>query len=452
MKKLVIISGIILIILLMALITLMLFNNAEPENNYETDSETNDFEVCSSDYSYPETPLSPIQVPIPIPTPPETEDVEDTEKEEIEEDYDLYPPIPISLTNPQVRWLVEPVWTFDAVFNFSEGMAAVEYFDREAMGWEYEHILGYINRQGEIVIPVVHRHWPGFYSHRGAPPFSHGLVAIQSNYHGGIGIFDTAGNLVVPFSFSDAWLFSEGLMAVRAPFEEDEDGSRTSIGWGFIDTTGELVIDFQFRYASAFREGRAAVLQYGQWGFIDQAGELVIPFQFTYLQGEADSFFLPRFSEGLAAVNIGENGWWDLPESDTLWGYVDIYGNMVISAIYNFAGNFVDGYANVMHEEYGWGFIDREGNFTADEHRWESHERRDIHYGYIDWFAFSEGFSAVALGEGTSEGSSVNKRWGFIDEEGTVVIPVEFHEVLNFSEGLAWVRQGRWWGIIEIVD
>ena len=217
-----------------------------------------------------------------------------------EEECDLYPPIPVVLTDPRVKWLVEPIWAFDDVFPFTEGMAAVEYYDRESTDWVYyEHILGYVNRQGKIVIPVVHRHWPGFYSHRGAPPFSHGLVAVQSNDHGGVGIFDTYGNLVVPFSFSDAWTFSEGLMAVRAPSVQDEEGNWTDSGWGFIDTTGELVIDYQFRYASAFHEGRSAVLSDdGLWGFIDTRGELVIPFQFQLLSGQGDVFSCQGFLRG----------------------------------------------------------------------------------------------------------------------------------------------------------
>jgi len=46
-----------------------------------------------------------------------------------EEECDLYPPIPVVLTDPRVRWLVEPIWAFDAVFPFAEGMAAVEFHE-----------------------------------------------------------------------------------------------------------------------------------------------------------------------------------------------------------------------------------------------------------------------------------------------------------------------------------
>lgn len=363
----------------------------------------------------PEPTPEPTQEPSPIPEYPDY-------PEEDEEEHDLYPPTPIVLTDPRVRWVVEPTWDFDAVFEFSEGMAAVEFYDRTGEvtpGGEYEHILGYVNRQGEIVIPIVHRHWPPFYGHRGAPPFSHGLVAVQSNDYGGVGVFDIYGNLVVPFYFLDAWVFSEGLMAVRAPFSYDDEGNRVSPGWGYIDTTGELVIAFQFHYASFFRDGRAAVLMDGLWGFIDHSGEVIIPYQFQFLSGQADFFYIPQFSDGLARVNIGDA--WDWYSPDITWSYIDLYGEMVIP----------DTYRPPVSEPYNRGNI----------HRQAFPSSRD----------FSEGFAAVAHGEGTDWDPIDNRRWGFIDEDGRIVIPIEFHQVGNVSEGLVWVRQGRWWGIIEVV-
>lgn len=44
-----------------------------------------------------------------------------------------------------------------------------------------------------------------------------------------------------------------------------------------------------------------------------------------------------------------------------------------------------------------------------------------------------------------------NGKWGFIDEDGNLVIPYEFDFILNFSENLAVVRQGDRWGFIDKV-
>ena len=435
---------------------------AEPDDAVPTDDGASEpataiDEEAVVDYATEVEFSTDVEFPTYEPKPPTGEDAPEA----------LYPPPAITLTNPQVRWVVEPLWAFDDVFQFSEGMAGVEYYDHETVGWEHEeHILGYVNRHGEIVIPIIHRHWRGFYSHRGAPPFSNGLVAVQSNEHNGVGVFDTYGHLIVPFSFADAWMFSEGLMAVLAPAVWDEAGDWYSAGpgWGFIDTSGELVIDFQFGFVSHFQEGRAAVwsddrsgmgfidtsgdlvIDYefafassfwdgraavmsddGRWGFINHAGEVVIPFQFNSLTGQADSTFTPRFSEGLAAVNTGET--WDLEMQNT-WGYINIYGEMVIPAIYSHAMDFSNGFAWVLHNEYGWGIIDKEGNFTV------------------------RAFPALVPSHNDAVLTPVriDDLWGFQNEEDVVIVPIKFCEVRNFSEGLAWVRQGRWWGIIEIVD
>ncbi len=49
----------------------------------------------------------------------------------------------------------------------------------------------------------------------------------------------------------------------------------------------------------------------------------------------------------------------------------------------------------------------------------------------------------------------MNKKWGFIDTTGGVVVPLKYDEVCNFSEGLAKVRikkngsSGGGWGLID---
>lgn len=60
-------------------------------------------------------------------------------------------------------------------------------------------------------------------------------------------------------------------------------------------------------------------------------------------------------------------------------------------------------------------------------------------YGEASWPVFSEGLAAV----GNKKGK------GFIDREGTVVIPFQYRGAGDFHEGLAAVKQGRKWGYID---
>lgn len=43
----------------------------------------------------------------------------------------------------------------------------------------------------------------------------------------------------------------------------------------------------------------------------------------------------------------------------------------------------------------------------------------------------------------------LNKKWGFIDSTGGVVVSPKYNEVENFSDGLARVRKGQKWGLID---
>lgn len=54
---------------------------------------------------------------------------------------------------------------------------------------------------------------------------------------------------------------------------------------------------------------------------------------------------------------------------------------------------------------------------------------------------FSEGFAAVCT----------QGRWGFIDRQGELAVPMEFTECGSFSEGLAPVRLGAKWGFVDLL-
>jgi hypothetical protein len=43
----------------------------------------------------------------------------------------------------------------------------------------------------------------------------------------------------------------------------------------------------------------------------------------------------------------------------------------------------------------------------------------------------------------------MEKKWGFIDTTGNVVVKPKYNEVENFSDGLARVRTGTKWGLVD---
>ncbi|MCL2053114.1 MAG: WG repeat-containing protein [Oscillospiraceae bacterium] len=211
--------------------------------------------------------------------------------------------------------------------------------------------------------------------------------------------------------------FSDGL-AAAADLKYDE------INLSFIDKSGEDIIPtsyslsyvyFQnFRKLPSFSEGLAAIGigdDYGyKRGYVDKTGEVVIPFEYTYTRD---------FSEGLAAVCVGD---WENPR----WGFIDKKGEIVVPFEYTSVGDFSEGLAAVSTGNRGdseWGFIDKTGKIVIP-----------LEYNYAH--GFSEGLAAVNVGGRWGLGL-----WGFIDKSGNVVIPIEYYWVGHFSEGLVSVMK-----------
>jgi hypothetical protein len=203
----------------------------------------------------------------------------------------------------------------------------------------------------------------------------------------------------------------------------------------------------------------AAALQplSGQAGFIDKTGKVVIEPRFAQVSS---------FSEGLAPVRVG-----------TLCGYIDREGREQIPPRFEDARRFREGRAAV-RVGGKWGFIDREGKWVVEP-------------AYVEVSSFSEGLAAVAvpivqsqepiLGPSlasirpkkewnamvgsvavgveiqTSPAKPGQTRavakggWGYLNTTGKLVIPHQYFEACDFSQGLAVVR-GRGGEEIQLAD
>ncbi len=216
--------------------------------------------------------------------------------------------------------------------------------------------------------------------------------------------------------------------------------------WGFIDETGRIVIALQFDSANDFSDGRALVVMRGKAGYIDPTGQFINTPPFD-IGG--------NFADGLAPVNVGQRR---IPNIGLIsdpgrWGYIDKTGALAIPMTFQLADEFSEGLAAAYQGQRS-GFIDHTGRFvfTAPfDVSWGFSEgivlvKSNLHMIYLDrtghrlptpplddnyyGHSFHEGLAAV----------QIKDKWGFMDKRGRLVIPPQFIEAGDFSEGLAAVE------------
>lgn len=285
---------------------------------------------------------------------------------------------------------------------------------------------------------------------------SEGMVRIQKTINGETlyGFMNTKGELVVDAKYNEVAPFSNGFAAV---YEYEKYDLELSPNWvveaykdhiGFIDRTGNLVIPMIYEQVGRFSEGRATVCKNKRWGVIDDNGNVIVPFQYT------NSFSLGICSNGLMSF-----------QSNGKYGYLDKAGKVKISAVYDAAGQFVDGFAVVSKNGF-YGMIDTTGKTVipfkyvrlgyfqegmalySDESGW------NCKYGYINSkgeevtpvmynkaYDFSNGLAMVSVTDERFSDPVIQDRYGFIDKNGNEVIPLKYSSAESFVSGLALVRE-----------
>jgi hypothetical protein len=220
--------------------------------------------------------------------------------------------------------------------DFSEGLAAVYY--AEECSW-ISHVgpvsprtFYVIDRAGKTIIAGIH-----------ALGFREGLSpAFMDGKHGYV---DRSGKILIAPRFDRAYRFSEGLAVVQ-------------VGkWhGFIDRSGKFIVrgSRELDVWDQFSEGLARVMKGSKFGFINGSGKIVIP----PIYDDAGNF-----SEGLAAVNVGQN----LNGEGGKWGYIDKTGKVVIDFRFIRAEPFYNGIAmtgDPLLIKSELGYIDKTGKYV----------------------------------------------------------------------------------------
>ncbi|MCL1878193.1 MAG: WG repeat-containing protein, partial [Defluviitaleaceae bacterium] len=317
-----------------------------------------------------------------------------------------------------VRILVEPSLVFDNVYTFREGMAWVQR-DRK---------VGFVNHYGEFVIPMEFDSISHF--------FCEGLARVGKNCSESgwtYGFIDMTGELVIPYQFSWAGCFHDGVARVVL------DGKT-----GIIDQQGQVVVPFEFssiggegNWGRPFRDG-LAVARIGDWtdgasGVIDKSGNIIIPFEF---------YGISFLGDGLFRAFKGD--WSDRTEGILTEGILNKYGEIVVPFEYDHIGSFHEGLAAV-HRDGMVGFVDTCGELVIPLRYGSIGIRGDDPRWMLRWSqhgAFEDGLAVVKRRQWDDNWAYGNEM-GLIDRAGNVVLPFEFDIINSFSDGLAVVGVGE---------
>lgn len=154
-----------------------------------------------------------------------------------------------------------------------------------------------------------------------------------------------------------------------------------------------------------------------KFGFIERNGDIIIPPNYDYAR---------EFHEGIAWVNNGgsktiydcEGGQWGTINEN---GEIIIDINLELSELQGFSEGFA--WIKFGKNKYKdkWSLIDKEGNLIGKD----THDFQKAH-------AFQNGMAIVEQ----------NGKKGFLDKDGTLIIPPKYDSLSFFEEGLAFVNIG----------
>ena len=252
-------------------------------------------------------------------------------------------------------------------------------------------------------------------------PFNEGLAMVSGN--GRYGYVNTQGEVVVPLIYDEATSFRNGRAAVGK-------GKAEVCKQAMIDRSGHEITPFAWDHLGNVADGvavawtrRGATRSYA---LVDTLGR-VTPLEYA-LCGD--------FSNGYAAVGVGEltvekvvqPGMSRVPDKLTFtgkYGYIAPDGSLVIQAQFDEAGKFGDdGLAPVgMQGKYyvKWGFADRDGKIV-------------IPCNYYSVNAFERERAVV-----TKVVAGGKLAYGYIDPSGREVIPCVYDEATTFKFKNTWV-------------
>lgn len=284
-------------------------------------------------------------------------------------------------------------------------------------------LYGYMDESGKIVVKPKYTYGGKFCEGFAAVAVDGGLSAFEAS--GKYGYINAKGEQIIPCIYDNALDFSEGLAAVG--YEYYEGNRYLGIKYHYIDSTGKTAIDGDFSAAGGFDSGIARVTVRNEDGdikreYIDKRGSVLKEYREDYTIGNFKNGFA-RVTDPLGNMTIIDTNFETVVDFGEK-GYVAEREINGVTIVYNYGEENTRGYTVVGNRGGKYGVIDLNNGGELI-----------IPCIYDFLSEYSEGLFGFTI----RIGENGEKRYGFIDVNGTVVIEPEFSEGGNFYGGTSLV-------------
>jgi len=364
----------------------------------------------------------------------------------------------------------QTVFTIEAmqVYDFHNGLAKI--YKNTLINNAWITGYGYINRQGEVVIPCNLKEADNFVGDYTWVKFTNdnnytllhktGTIIPTKGYNkvgsffdfqtdicavyedGKMGFIDITGQEVISCKYSGLSSFSNGLASVCL---YDSEVNK----YGYINKKGEVIISMKYRQTgpSSFDNGLARVSVNGQTVLIDTVGKIVFKTSHGNIQGVSgnlisvfknsdrtnwgwvnfkDEIIIPQKYE--AARRFNKDGL-AIVELNGLKGVINTTGKIVIPIKYETV------YCNSTDD----GFI--MGVFPSKEVESLISSKKEYYDKNFNLLKLEQiGYIKHAIKTAYMPFYQ-NGKWGYLNRDFSVLIPATYKKVNLFHEGLAFVRQ-----------
>jgi len=218
---------------------------------------------------------------------------------------------------------------YDNAYGFeSIGLAKVA---KKIPGSTYSYYYGYVDKKGNEVIPIKYENLGGF---------SNGLLIAKDPETNRYGYLDKTGKWIIKPTYLDGL----GFDALGGAWVKMTDGK-----WHYINMVGKDFGTFNETTYKNFNVDGYAVWENSDYPYVmvDKTGKIITRID------DCDGIY--NFSEGTAGYKC---------KSNSLYGFIDMNGNKIISCGYSGFTGFVDGVSKVnktVNGKYKQGYINIKG-------------------------------------------------------------------------------------------